>query len=86
MSRRRRELRQLTIDGGYIVEASRDLQSTWGGARTGAGRPKTAAESKTISVRIPVAMASLIESRAASCGQSVSSWLVELIKFDLQIE
>lgn len=86
MSRKRRELRQLTIDGGYVVEASRDLQSTWGGRRKGAGRPKAAAETKTISVRVPVAMASYIESRAASCGKSVSSWLVDLIKFDLNID
>lgn len=86
MSRKRRELRQLTIDGGYIVEASKDLQDTWGGARKGAGRPKVAAETKTISVRVPVAMASLITARAASCGQSVSTWLVNLIKFDLQID
>lgn len=86
MSRKRRELRQLTIDGGYVVDAAVDLQSSWGGRRTGAGRPKAAAETKTISVRVPMSMAALINARAASCGQSVSSWLVELIKFDLQID
>lgn len=86
MSRKRRELRQLTIDGGYVVDAAIDLQGSWGGRRKGAGRPKTAENTKTISVRVPVAMASLIDARAASCGQSVSSWLVDLIKFDLQID
>lgn len=86
MSRKRRELRQLTIDGGYVVDAAVDLQSSWGGRRTGAGRPKVAAETKTISVRVPLSLASLINARAASCGQSVSSWLVELIKFDLNID
>lgn len=86
MSRKRRELRQLTIDGGYVVDAAIDLQGSWGGARKGAGRPKVAAETKTISVRVPVTMASLIAARAASCGQSVSTWLVDLIKFDLNID
>lgn len=85
MSRKRRELRQLTIDGSYVVDAAIDLQSTWGGARKGAGRPKTAPDTKTISVRVPVAMAAEITARAAICGQSVNSWLVDLIKIDLQI-
>lgn len=86
MSRRRRELRQLTIDGGYIVEASRDLQNTWGGRRNRAGRPKSRPDTVTISVRVPDTMAGLIRARAASCGQSVSAWLVDLIKFDLRID
>lgn len=86
MSRKRRELRQLLIDGSYEVDAAVDLQGTWGGARKGAGRPKTAPDTKTISVRLPMSMVPLITARAASCGQSVSSWLVELIKFDLQID
>lgn len=86
MSRKRRELRQLTIDGGYVVEAVKDLQDTWGGRRKGAGRPKSRPDTVTISVRVPDTMAGLIRARAASCGQSVSAWLVDLIKFDLQID
>lgn len=86
MRRKRIELQQLLIDGSHEVVAVKDLQGTWGGARKGAGRPKTAAETKTISVRVPVSMVALINARAASCGQSVSTWLVELIKFDLNID
>lgn len=83
--RKRRVLQQLTLDGSAVEVASLDLQGSWGGRRKGAGRPKVAIETKTISVRVPAAMASLINARAASCGQSVSSWLVELIKFDLKL-
>lgn len=86
MSRKRRELRQLLIDGTYEVEAVKVLQDTWGGRREGAGRPKTRPDTVTISVRVPEAMAGLIRARAASCGQSVSAWLVDLIKFDLKID
>lgn len=53
MSRHRRELQQLTIDGGYEVVATLDLSPTWGGARPGAGRKKGDAKTVSISVRVP---------------------------------
>lgn len=79
MSRKKRELRQLTIEGGYVVEASKDLQDTWGGRRKGAGRPKTAPDTATISIRIQASLAALIRAKAAASGQSVSKYLEELI-------
>lgn len=84
--RRHRELQQLTIDGQPIVVATKDLQGSWGGKRKGAGRPSTGRSTKTISVRIPDTMVPLIKARSFSLGQSVSDWLIDLIKFDLQMD
>lgn len=52
MSRARTELQQLTIDGGYEVVATMDKQPTWGGCRKGAGRPKTSANSHSVTIRL----------------------------------
>lgn len=78
--RKRRELRQLTMDGGYEVEAVRELQTTWGGKRPGAGRPKTAADSVTISVRVPTELRSLLQARAMAAHQTLSDYLLQMIR------
>lgn len=80
MSRKRRELRQLTIDGGYIVEASKDLQSTWGGARQGAGRPRSRPDSKTVSVRLPMYLYEYLDKGAEALDLTVSELLRGLVE------
>lgn len=52
MARKRTELQQLTIDGGYEVVATLDKQPTWGGRRKGAGRPKTSSNSHSVTIRM----------------------------------
>lgn len=78
--KKRRELRQLTIEGGHEVVASVDLSPTWGGKRKGAGRPKTAADSVTISVRVPSELRSLLQARASCMHMSLSEYLVQMIR------
>lgn len=78
--RKRRELRQLTMDGGYEVTAVKELQTTWGGKRPGAGRPKTAADSVTISVRVPAELRDLLLDRAHGMRQTLSEYLLQMIR------
>lgn len=80
MSRRRRELRQLTIDGGYVVDAAVDLQSTWGGRRKGAGRPKSRPDSKTVSVRLPMYLYKYLDKGAEALDLTVSELLRGLVE------
>lgn len=78
--RKRRELRQLTMDGGYEVEAVRELQTTWGGKRPGAGRPKTSEPTRTISIRVKEVLYDYLASRAARSHQTIGQYLVALIE------
>lgn len=80
MSRKRRELRQLTIDGGYVVEAVKDLQDTWGGRRKGAGRPKVAAPTYNMSVRVSADLNWRIRVRAKMSGVSVSDYMRSVLE------
>lgn len=70
---------QLTLDGSAEEVASLDLSPTWGGARPGAGRPRTAPETATIAIRVPTKVKQLITARASSQGMTVSAYLAQLI-------
>lgn len=78
--RHRRELQQLTIEGGHEVVASLDLSPTWGGARPGAGRPKGSEPTRTISIRVKESLYNYLASRAARSHQTVGRYLVALIE------
>lgn len=78
--RHRRELQQLTIEGGYEVAASLDLSPSWGGARPGAGRPKGSEPTRTISIRVKESLYNYLASRAANSHQSIGQYLVALIE------
>lgn len=78
--RHRRELQQLTIEGGHEVVASIDLSPTWGGARPGAGRPKNQEQTVTISIRVPIGLRDLLLDRAHGMRQSLSEYLVQMIR------
>lgn len=78
--RHRRELQQLTIDGKAEVVATVDLSPTWGGARQGAGRPRNQEQTVTISVRVPVGLRDILLDRAHGMRQSLSEYLVQMIR------
>lgn len=78
--RHRRELQQLTIEGGHEVVASLDLSPSWGGARQGAGRPKGSEPTRTISIRVKESLYNYLASRAARSHQTVGQYLVALIE------
>lgn len=80
MSRKRRELRQLLIDGSYQVDAAIDLQESWGGARKGAGRPKSRPDSKTVSVRLPMYLYEYLDKGAKALDLTVSELLRGLVE------
>lgn len=86
MARHRRELQQLNLDGSAEVVKRLDLSPSWGGKRPGAGRPKKYNPTATISVRVSAGVAAMVQRRAAECGQSVSAWLIDLIRFDLNLD
>lgn len=78
--RRKRQLLQLQIDAPPVVMAERDLQPEWGGARRGAGRKKGTMVTTTVSVRMSTSLKAILEKRAKDCGQTVSGYLVQLIR------
>lgn len=78
--RHRRELQQLTIEGEAKVVATVDLSPTWGGKRQGAGRKKLYPDTVTISVRLCPWEKKLLEHRAKQNGQTLSSYIVQLIR------
>lgn len=77
--RHRRELQQLTIDGGHEVVASLDLSPTWGGARKGAGRPKRDWQTRTISVRVPLVLYNAIIKVAEVRDETITQYLTEML-------
>lgn len=77
--RRSRELLQLTIDGQPIVVATKDLQSTWGGKRKGAGRPSSGVPTYNMSVRVSADLNWRIRVAAKMSGQSVSDYIRSLL-------
>lgn len=74
MSRHRRELQQLTIDGQPEVVATVDLSPRWGGKRAGAGRPRTAVRTTTMSLRLPVAIYNALCKVATAKGKSPTAY------------
>lgn len=72
--RKKRQLLQLQIDSPPIVMAERDLHPEWGGARRGAGRPRKAIATKTISLRVDAAMYACMEKAAERVGIKLSNW------------
>lgn len=84
--RHRRELKQLTIEGGAEVVASVDLSPSWGGARPGAGRPKTSADTTTISLRLPSSACRILDQIAEARGQSRTEYLRDTILRELTID
>ena len=81
-----RELQQLTIDGGHEVVATLDLSPTWGGARKGAGRPSQGVKTKSVSVRLPLAVVNALGRVAKSRGQSNSEYLKDMIIRELTLD
>lgn len=79
-----RQLIQTTIDGRDEVVAELRLRPGRGGMRKGAGRPRSGIETVTISVRVPAVLADCARARASASGQSLSAWLTELLRFDLE--
>lgn len=78
--RHRTELQQLTIDGSHEVVAVHDLSPTWGGSRPGAGRPRGSEPTVTISIRVPIDLRDLLLDRAHGMRQSLSEYLVQMIR------
>lgn len=76
----KRVLQQLTIDGQAEEVASIDLSPNWGGKRPGAGRKKSLPDTVTISLRLTMGEKKLLQSRAEAGGETLSSYLVRLIR------
>lgn len=81
-----RQLIQTTIDGRDEVVAELRLRPGRGGVRQGAGRPRSGIETVTLSCRVPAVIADCARARAQACGQSLNTYLTELLKFDLQLD
>lgn len=81
-----RQLIQTTIDGRDEVVAELRLRPGRGGMRKGAGRPRSGIETVTLSCRVPAVIADCARARAAACGQSLNTYLTELLRFDLQMD
>lgn len=77
--RHRRELQQLTLDGGHEVVATLDLSPSWGGARKGAGRKKGDIKTVTISVRVPEVVHWQLRVGARGSGVSVADFVRMLL-------
>lgn len=84
--RHRRELQQLTIGGGYEVVATMELSPTWGGKRTGAGRPRQGVKTKAVSVRLPLSVVNALSRVAMSRGQSNSEYIKDMIMRELTLD
>lgn len=82
MSRHRRELQQLTIDGQPEVVATVDLSPSWGGKRAGAGRKRTAEPSKVVAVRLPRSIYQILERAACKYGVSPAAYIRDLLEED----
>lgn len=80
MTRHKRQLQQLTIDGAPEVVAELDLSPKWGGKRPGAGRRKGVTQTVTISIRLTLAERKMLQSRAEHSGQTLSQYVVQLIR------
>lgn len=82
MTRHKRQLQQLTIDGSVEVVAEVDLSPSWGGKRRGAGRPRTAEPSRVLALRLPASLYAELERSADRYGISPAAYLRELLTED----
>ena len=78
--RHRRELQQLTIEGGHEVVATLDLSPTWGGARAGAGRPRGSSKTRVISVRVSDELYQKVSERAQKSQKTVNQLLAAILE------
>lgn len=83
MSRKRRELQQLTIDGGHEVVAVLDKQPDWGGRRRGAGRPKTSDKVYAVTCRITAIDMAILDKMAGEQSRPRSAIAAELLRNEL---
>lgn len=79
MPRKKRVLQQLTIDGRPEIVATLDLCPSWGGARPGAGRPRSADPTKVISIRVPESLYHRIKTCAEGYGLGMTSYIVAVL-------
>jgi len=83
MSRKHRELQQLTIDGNYEVVAVLDKQPDWGGRRRGAGRHRTSDKIYTVTCRITAIDMALLDKLAAERSRPRSAIAAEILRGEL---
>ena len=73
------ELRQLTIDGEEVIVQRVLTPSGRGGARKGAGRPKSTTPGKVVSTRVSWWVYAQLEAAAAAMGCSTSHLMAEVL-------
>lgn len=83
MSRKRRELQQLTIDGRVETVASLDMQPDWGGRRRGAGRPRTSDKVYTVTCRITAIDMALLDKLSGEQRRPRSAIAAEILRNEL---